>query len=412
MAKPLKKQPVPDTLIKVSKQGVEYKQKSYETSERAYGDTQDAEEEYVEVILEKTAAEIIDQINKRVKSPYYSIFCAVAGFIQTLIYTSIISGIFGSDLLTSLIFLFCVSVFSAGTFLAYRADVKRKTTPLFYEFSDDYSEDKFNQAMSTFESLSSTQRAWRLKSRVAISDWKRNAGSNASLIRQKAKVGKQNPKLLTTNVEVWGVDAGSIKLYLLPDKFFVFQDGVYSAVPYSEIQTSFKNLEYVERESLPSDSTVIGHTWKYVRRDGGPDRRFKNNKQLPIVDYGVVGFQTQNFVAYLIVSSLKASKTFTRAFSSLLQLSGGVQSKNSMLNETFEVSSIEEESNLEHLEPLKKAAQSGKKLTTGQVAKILGVSNSFITKNSDSFDYEGFRFARAGKSGRQILWSIEIAPRR
>jgi hypothetical protein len=232
MAKSLGNQQATDTIIKIGKQGVEYKQKSYETAERAYGDTQEAEEEYVEVILEKTAAEIIDQINKRVKSPYYSIFCAIGGFIQTIIYTAIVSSIFASDLLTNLIFLFCLTVSSVGTFLAYKADVKRKTTPLFYEFSDDYSEDKFNQAMSTFESLSSTQRAWRLKSRVAVSDWKRNAGSNASLIRQRAKVGKQNPKLLKTNVEVWGVDAGSIKLYLLPDKFFVFQDGVYSALSY------------------------------------------------------------------------------------------------------------------------------------------------------------------------------------
>lgn len=31
---------------------------------------------------------------------------------------------------------------------------------------------------------------------------------------------------------------------------------------------------------------LIGSTWQYVNKSGGPDRRFKNNRQLPIVEYG------------------------------------------------------------------------------------------------------------------------------
>ena len=61
----------------------------------------------------------------------------------------------------------------------------------------------------------------------------------------------------------------------------------------------------------------------------------------------------------------------------------------------------------EHLEPLKKAASQGLELTTSQLAQLLGVSSSFITKNPVSFDYEGFRFVRSGRSGRQISWKVE-----
>lgn len=215
------------------------------------------------------------------------------------------------------------------------------------------------------------------------------------------------PKLLKTNVQVLGVDAGSIKLYLLPDRLFVFQDGVYTTISYSEIQTSCQELEYVEQETLPSDAKVIGHTWKYVRRDGGPDRRFNNNKRLPIVEYGVVAFQTQNFVTYLIVSSLRISKSFTKAFSSVLDLPGRVQKTINKSNNNFQASNLKEESTLEHLELIRKAAANNKQLTTGEIAQALEVPNSFLTKNPNSFDYEGFRFTRSGKSGRQLLWKIE-----
>ncbi|MEO1348934.1 MAG: hypothetical protein AAFW84_09055 [Cyanobacteria bacterium J06635_15] len=390
------KQQAPDTLIKIGRQGAVYQQKVYRTAERAYGSTHEESEEYEEVIVDRSAAEILDQINQRVKSPYYSLYFGIGSLVLVFLCFQV------SDILGSLLFL----VLMAATFLLYRADLKRKTTPLFYQFSDDYSERKFSNGITSFSSLATTRSSWRLKSKIAVSDWKRNAGSNSALIRQRSRIGQQNPTLLKTNVEVWGVNAGSIKLYLLPDRFFVFQDGVYSAVPYSEVEASFQDLEYVEQEALPSDATIIGKTWKYIRRDGGPDRRFKNNRQLPIVRYGVVAFSSSNFTAYLIVSSLNIASSFTRSFSKLLTSSNAtINSSPSSGNQSLTFP--EEDLVPEHLEPLMRAASKDLELTTSQIAKLIGVSNSVITKNPASFDYEGFRFTRSGRSGRQISWRVE-----
>jgi hypothetical protein len=389
MSQTKKKSQVPDTLIKVGRQGTTYQQKTYQAIERAYGSTHQDSEEYEEVIVDRSAAEIIDQINRRIKSPYYSVYCGIA----TILF---------------LFFFFPLSIILAVmTYVVYRADIKRKTTPLFYEFSDDYSEKKFHDSIACFSSLAVAKSSWRLKSKVAVGDWKRNAGSNSALIRHRSKIGKQNPNLLKANVEVWGVDAGSIKLYLLPDRFFVFQDGVYSAISYSEIQASLQDLEYVEQESLPSDATVIGKTWQYVRRDGGRDRRFNNNHQLPIVRYGVVAFSSPNFIAYLIVSSLGIASSFTKSFSKILASPSAGTKSLPISDSQFQSASLETEYSLEHLEPLRKAASQGSELTTNQIAQLLGVSNSFITKNPISFDYEGFRFVRSGRSGRQISWKVD-----
>ena len=37
--------------------------------------------------------------------------------------------------------------------------------------------------------------------------------------------------------------------------------------------------------SVPSGTQVVGSTWRYVNRNGGPDRRFKDNAELPVVLY-------------------------------------------------------------------------------------------------------------------------------
>jgi len=37
--------------------------------------------------------------------------------------------------------------------------------------------------------------------------------------------------------------------------------------------------------SLQLTRKVIGYTWQYVNKDGGPDRWFANNPQIPIASY-------------------------------------------------------------------------------------------------------------------------------
>ncbi|MGB5959771.1 MAG: hypothetical protein WBG73_03845 [Coleofasciculaceae cyanobacterium] len=390
-----KSKKAPDTLIRVSRQGNTYQQKTYQHTERAYGSTQEASEEYEEVIIDRSAAEIIDQINARVKSPYYSIYWGIA----TLLLLPFTISYIAPPLILGYL-----------TYRAYKADIRRKTTPLFYEFSDDYSEKKFHDSIEALSKLAMTENLWRLKSKIAVGDWKRNAGSNSALIRQRAKIGKQTPTLIKTNIEVWGVDAGNIKIYLLPDRFFAFQDGVYSAIFYDDIQVSIQDLEYVEQERLPRDAMVIGQTWKYVRRDGGADRRFNNNRQLPVVKYGVVAFSSQNFIAYLIISSLQVASSFTQSFSQILAPSTPLTFRTEPLptsDKQFQPTLPEVNLFPEHLEPLEQAASQGLELTTSEIARLLGVSSSFITKNPISFDYEGFRFVRSGRSGRQISWKVK-----
>jgi len=41
----------------------------------------------------------------------------------------------------------------------------------------------------------------------------------------------------------------------------------------------------MESGGLPSDAQVVGRTWQYVNKKGGPDRRFNNNPEIPIALY-------------------------------------------------------------------------------------------------------------------------------
>ena len=43
---------------------------------------------------------------------------------------------------------------------------------------------------------------------------------------------------------------------------------------------------FIEREKVPKDAKVVDYTWQYVNKSGGPDKRFQNNKKIPICLYG------------------------------------------------------------------------------------------------------------------------------
>lgn len=58
------------------------------------------------------------------------------------------------------------------------------------------------------------------------------------------------------------------------------------ALNYKDITMSSHTTRFIESEGVPSDSQIVGQTWKYVNKSGGPDRRFKDNRQLPICLYG------------------------------------------------------------------------------------------------------------------------------
>lgn len=103
--------------------------------------------------------------------------------------------------------------------------------------------------------------------------------------------------------------------YFFPDRIFVEQDGRYGAVPYESLSVECFASRFIEDGVVPRDAQVVGHTWKYVRRDGGPDRRFSNNRQLPIASYAHVEIRSQSGLnLHLQLSSIPFAEAFSQPF--------------------------------------------------------------------------------------------------
>ncbi|MCY1059987.1 hypothetical protein [Nannocystis sp. SCPEA4] len=162
----------------------------------------------------------------------------------------------------------------------------RRTTFLFYNIEDPGITERLALAAHAGRSLSMATRIWHIYYAVATSDWKRNAGASTLIRRTPTRSVSGSLPQIALNIEPWCVPVGPQRLLFLPDRLFVWDGRKLVGLPYSELAVRAGPTRFIEDSALPRDARQVGTTWRYVNKSGGPDRRYSNNAQLPVMEYG------------------------------------------------------------------------------------------------------------------------------
>ena len=75
------------------------------------------------------------------------------------------------------------------------------------------------------------------------------------------------------------------------------------ALNYTDVNISINACRFIEDESVPHDAPIVDHTWKYVNKQGGPDKRFSDNKKFPICLYGKMIIKSSSGLDTVIIFS-------------------------------------------------------------------------------------------------------------
>lgn len=156
-----------------------------------------------------------------------------------------------------------------------------------YSF-DAEKEEEHNRRIDAWLLLVEGDKEWQMLSEQFNSNTKVNAGAGRSLKRRICKLEKGCPFYIQTNVDVIQIKLKAETLIILPDKVFIVRKRKVGIIEYSDFRISVSQVRFVEEEAVPKDAQIVGYTWKYVNKNGTPDRRYKNNKQLPVCLYGQV----------------------------------------------------------------------------------------------------------------------------
>ncbi len=142
--------------------------------------------------------------------------------------------------------------------------------------------------LDAFAVLTKCERKWDTVSRAAA-DQVRDRTTAAHSIDRKAVVFDVG--ICDLIESEWRVphlaNANGGDLYLYPCFVLLhISADAFALVDVSEVDIESGRAAFIEEEAVPADARIVRQTWKNANQDGSPDRRFANNYQIPVVEYG------------------------------------------------------------------------------------------------------------------------------
>ena len=150
---------------------------------------------------------------------------------------------------------------------------------------DELLSNAFEQLFSSTLGLARCSATWHVSARGTVYDSKYHAGASHVVNKTRIHVNERNPPHVKTNVTVLCIPVGKTSLYLLPDRILVWSREGVGALAYTDLEIDIKETMFIEDAHVPRDARVVDKTWQYVNKKGRPDRRFSNNRELPVCLY-------------------------------------------------------------------------------------------------------------------------------
>ncbi|MGZ3813591.1 MAG: DUF4236 domain-containing protein [Mucilaginibacter sp.] len=207
-----------------------------------------------------------------------------------------------------------------------KLDKKRFEMELHYEM-DEQLQQVYQQFANHFANFSHSSRIWQHLNAYQTNDYKRNGGAGKLVKRTSIRsISANQPPLphFITNVAIPCIKLNNLDFYFLPERLLIKRGNTFAAVFYKKLQISSFTTRFIEDESVPSDAKVVDHTWRYVNKHGGPDRRFNNNRQLPICAYSEYNLTSDTGIYEVLMTSKQGAMD---AFAGFLAQIGDLQSR-------------------------------------------------------------------------------------
>lgn len=174
-------------------------------------------------------------------------------------------------------------------------DRRNRTVAVHYELGDE-AERWYGQLTEAVRQLKLGHHLWRIETAGFAESPSASAGTgiDTNLPRQPIHVSIRPEYPLVSNLRVPTFSCGTHTLSLLPDRVLARAHNTFSDATYDLLTVSARKLRFTEQETLPDSAQIVDHTWLYTNKDGSPDRRRRDNQELPIVEYGLVEIKSKS----------------------------------------------------------------------------------------------------------------------
>ena len=178
----------------------------------------------------------------------------------------------------------------------------RMSVKLKYKMNKEQQE-KFLYSMPVFIKIVKSKKISWVKSKSQVIESRYEAGAEQVLNIVRCYISQTIQFPFEGNIKIWSVKTDDESIAFFPDKIVIIDRDNIAVIPNSDLKYDYEDFDCIESEVVPQDAEVIGYTWTYVNNDGSPDRRFKNNRQLPICRYGKIKISSKNGLNLILIFS-------------------------------------------------------------------------------------------------------------
>lgn len=152
----------------------------------------------------------------------------------------------------------------------------------------------YTSVLESFKKLCSSSKIWDVTS--AYDQNRVITRSAASVVVSKKEVRldlKEIPDIKANFNPLYFQNGNGADIYFYPNFIVVYSSKEkFAIIGLNELRLTFTPVRFVETGTVPADSKIIDRTWTKVNKNGTPDKRFKDNFEIPIVRYGNIALQT------------------------------------------------------------------------------------------------------------------------
>lgn len=196
------------------------------------------------------------------------------------------------------------------------------------EFDPDI-KSKYDTLLASFKQLSKSVKIWDVTGSYSQDKKQTRSAADATVSRKEVSFGTMAvPEIKSVFEPLWLKNANGADLYFYPNFAMMYSNNnSFALISLNEINFTHDQVKFMESGSIPSDSKVIDKTWAKVNKNGSPDKRFKDNYEIPIVAYGQITLQSNTGLnEQYHISNCEYTEDFANAFIEFQKVINGLKS--------------------------------------------------------------------------------------
>ena len=171
---------------------------------------------------------------------------------------------------------------------------------------------QYSALCESFEKILSCKKIWLIASFARNTGLKSSVETTVERKEMNFDTGVFNYIKSSFNIPMLRDLSGNI-YYLYPRyiiKTQLFMN--FEVFPIDTVDFKYSKQRFVEDKIFPEDSYAIDYTYKYVNKNGDPDKRYSYNPRCPIVEYGKI--EIEKFGLIYHVSNYSAAAEFVNSY--------------------------------------------------------------------------------------------------